>query len=100
MVMVPDDYKTFISTLDTEIKAGNIPMSRIDDAVMRILTAKFASGVFTQPYAVSGCQKKSGNSYSSCCSIVQRAPTCVRSVSSEPMEMRTIQRPSSCAGVR
>src|SRR2546423_627043 len=50
MIMVPDNYKTFISTLDTEIKAGNIPMSRIDDAVTRILTAKFASGLFTQPY--------------------------------------------------
>ena len=50
MVMVPDNYKTFISTLDTEIKAGNIPMARIDDAVTRILTAKFALGLFTQPY--------------------------------------------------
>src|SRR2546430_8380785 len=50
MIMVPDNYKTFISTLDTEIKAGNIPMSRIDDAVTRILTAKFALGLFTQPY--------------------------------------------------
>jgi beta-glucosidase len=50
MVMVPDNYKTFISTLDTQIKAGNIAMSRIDDAVTRILTAKFALGLFTQPY--------------------------------------------------
>src|SRR5437667_12020853 len=50
MIMLPDDYKTFISTLDAEIKAGTIPMSRIDDAVTRILTAKFASGLFTQPY--------------------------------------------------
>jgi beta-glucosidase len=50
MVMVPDAYKTFISTLDTEIKAGNIPLARIDDAVTRILTAKFALGLFTQPY--------------------------------------------------
>ena len=50
MVMVPDAYKTFISTLDTEIKAGNIPMSRINDAVTRILTQKFALGLFTQPY--------------------------------------------------
>jgi beta-glucosidase len=50
MIMVPDAYKTFISTLDTEIKAGNISMARINDAVTRILTAKFASGVFTQPY--------------------------------------------------
>jgi beta-glucosidase len=50
MVMVPDNYKLFISTLDTEIKAGNIPMARVDDAVTRILTAKFAAGLFTQPY--------------------------------------------------
>src|SRR4029077_12140118 len=50
MVMVPDNYKTYISTLDTQIKAGNIPLSRIDDAVTRILTAKFALGLFTQPY--------------------------------------------------
>ena len=50
MVMVPDDYKTFISTLDNEIKAGHIPMSRINDAVTRILRAKFAAGLFTQPY--------------------------------------------------
>src|SRR5260370_15026162 len=50
MVMVPDAYKTFISALDTEVKAGNIPLSRIDDAVTRILTAKFAAGLFTQPY--------------------------------------------------
>jgi beta-glucosidase len=50
MVMVPDDYKTFISTLDSEIKAGRIPMSRINDAVTRILKAKFALDLFTQPY--------------------------------------------------
>jgi beta-glucosidase len=50
MVMVPDKYKTFISTLDTEVKAGSIPLSRINDAVTRILTAKFAAGLFTQPY--------------------------------------------------
>lgn len=48
MVMVPTDYKTFISTLRTEIQAGNIPMSRIDDAVTRILTQKFALGLFTK----------------------------------------------------
>jgi len=45
MVMVPDAYKTFIATLDSEIKAGSIPMSRIDDAVTRILRVKFAMGM-------------------------------------------------------
>src|SRR5258707_3098569 len=49
LVMVPDNYKTFISTLDTEIKAGSTPPSRIDNPVTRILTAKFAAGLFTQP---------------------------------------------------
>jgi beta-glucosidase len=48
MVMVPSNYKTFISTLRNEVNAGNIPMSRINDAVTRILTAKFALGLFTK----------------------------------------------------
>ncbi len=51
MVMVPDDYKTFIRTLDSEIKAGRIPLSRINDAVTRIMTKKFAAGLLKQPYA-------------------------------------------------
>jgi beta-glucosidase len=51
MVMVPTNYKTFITDLTNEINAGNIPMARINDAVTRILTAKFALGLFSQPYA-------------------------------------------------
>ena len=49
MVMVPSNYKTFISTLRTEVTAGRVPMARIDDAVTRILNAKFALGLFSQP---------------------------------------------------
>lgn len=49
MVMVPSNYKTFISTLRTEVTTGRVPMSRIDDAVTRILNAKFALGLFSQP---------------------------------------------------
>ncbi len=48
MVMVPTDYKTFISTLRTEVNAGRVSTSRIDDAVTRILTQKFALGLFTK----------------------------------------------------
>ena len=48
MVMVPSDYRTFISTLRTEVNAGRVPMSRIDDAVLRILKQKFALGLFTK----------------------------------------------------
>lgn len=50
MVMVPDNYKTFISTLRTEVQAGRVPIARIDDAVTRILNAKFALDLFNQPY--------------------------------------------------
>jgi beta-glucosidase len=50
MVMVPSNYRTFISTLRTEVTAGRIPMSRIDDAVLRILNTKFALGLFSQPF--------------------------------------------------
>jgi beta-glucosidase len=50
MVMVPDNYKTFISTLRNEVNAGNVPMSRINDAVTRILNAKFALDLFNHPY--------------------------------------------------
>ncbi|MGD8485377.1 MAG: glycoside hydrolase family 3 protein [Chloroflexota bacterium] len=51
MVMVPDDYRRFIDTLRAEVEAGNIPMERIDEAVSRILEAKFALGLFERPFA-------------------------------------------------
>jgi beta-glucosidase len=50
MVMVPSNYKTFISTLRTEVTVGRVPVSRINDAVTRILNAKFALGLFSQPF--------------------------------------------------
>ncbi|WP_265737650.1 glycoside hydrolase family 3 N-terminal domain-containing protein [Peterkaempfera bronchialis] len=49
MVMVPNDYKTFISLLRGEVQNGHIPMSRIDDANRRILTKKFELGLFERP---------------------------------------------------
>ena len=49
MVMVPHDYKGFIATLRSEVQAGNVPLSRIDDAVSRILTKKFELGLFERP---------------------------------------------------
>jgi beta-glucosidase len=51
MVMVPDDYRRFVSTLRAEIEAGNIPIERIDEAVSRILAAKFELGLFERPFA-------------------------------------------------
>jgi len=51
MVMVPYDYKTFIGTLKRAVERGDVPLERIDDAVRRILTAKFLVGLFERPYA-------------------------------------------------
>lgn len=49
MVMVPDQWQSFISLLRTEVQAGRVQMSRIDDAVRRILTKKFQLGLFERP---------------------------------------------------
>lgn len=49
MVMVPFDYDKFIANLTGAVNAGEVPVSRIDDAVRRILTVKFAFGLFDRP---------------------------------------------------
>ncbi|KOX23715.1 beta-glucosidase [Saccharothrix sp. NRRL B-16348] len=49
MVMVPTDYRRFISLLKAEVQAGRVPMARIDDANRRILTKKFELGLFERP---------------------------------------------------
>jgi beta-glucosidase len=51
MVMIPYDYKTFLSTLKQAVEKGDIPQDRIDDAVRRILRVKFELGLFEHPYA-------------------------------------------------
>jgi beta-glucosidase len=45
MFMVPERYREFITTLKSLVEAGEVPMSRIDDAVRRILRVKFAMGL-------------------------------------------------------
>jgi len=45
MVMVPDNYPEFIRLLTELVQEGRVPMSRIDDAVARILRVKFAMGL-------------------------------------------------------
>ncbi len=49
VVMVPADWRAFITETIALVEAGEVPMSRIDDAVRRILRVKFRSGVFGQP---------------------------------------------------
>jgi beta-glucosidase len=50
MFMQPQNFERFESTLTAEVNAGRVPMSRIDDAVRRILTKKFELGLFEHPY--------------------------------------------------
>src|SRR5258708_5735829 len=45
MVMVPGRYKEFFTTLKSLVEKGEVPLSRIDDAVTRILRTKFALGL-------------------------------------------------------
>ena len=49
MNMVPYDYIGFIETMKTAVNNGDIPESRVDEAVRRILRVKFALGLFEHP---------------------------------------------------
>lgn len=46
MNMVPQDYVNFIGTMHQAVNNGDIPESRVDEAVRRILRVKFALGLF------------------------------------------------------
>ncbi|MFD0684281.1 glycoside hydrolase family 3 protein [Actinomadura fibrosa] len=50
MFMEPYSAPQFEQTLLAEVRAGRVPQSRIDDAVRRILKAKFDLGLFEHPY--------------------------------------------------
>jgi beta-glucosidase len=50
MMMEPNSYQDFITTLTSLVNSGDVPMARIDDAVSRILTKKFQLGLFEHPY--------------------------------------------------
>ncbi|KAG1337752.1 Lysosomal beta glucosidase [Cocos nucifera] len=61
-IMVPHRYEMFLEDLIFLVESGGIPVSRIDDAVERILRVKFVSGLFEQPFSdrslldVVGCK--------------------------------------------
>ena len=50
MIMVPDKYVDTINAVVAGVTSGTIPQGRVDDAVTRILTAKFALGLFDHPF--------------------------------------------------
>jgi beta-glucosidase len=49
MSMIPYDYKEFYTDLIALVKEGKVPMSRIDDAVTRIIRVKEELDLFTTP---------------------------------------------------
>ena len=50
MIMVPDDYVGTINAIVSRVNSGAISQARIDDAVTRILNAKFSLDLFNHPY--------------------------------------------------
>jgi beta-glucosidase len=46
MIMVPTEWKNFIGNTLEQVRSEKIPLSRIDDAVTRILRVKFRAGLF------------------------------------------------------
>ncbi|WP_300122241.1 glycoside hydrolase family 3 N-terminal domain-containing protein [Rhodoferax sp.] len=46
MVMVPDNWRSFIGNTMAQVQRGEIPLARIDDAVSRILRVKLRAGIF------------------------------------------------------
>jgi beta-glucosidase-like glycosyl hydrolase len=49
--MVPYNFTEFIDDLTFQVKNNIIPISRIDDAVARILRVKFTMSLFENPIA-------------------------------------------------
>lgn len=63
-VMVPYDYPEFINELTNLVEKKIVPMSRINDAVRRILRVKFSMGLFESPLADHSLVHKLGSKVS------------------------------------
>ena len=59
MSMVPSDF-SFYDLLIEAVKKGEEPMSRIDDAVKRILVLKYKLGLFDNPYPEDAAKNNFG----------------------------------------
>jgi beta-glucosidase len=55
------EWQNFYSQLQQAVKSGDVPMARVDDAVNRILRAKFMLGLFEHPYADREAFKRIGS---------------------------------------
>ncbi len=59
MYMAPDSWKGLYESTLKHVQNGTIPMTRLDDAVRRILRVKIASGIFTK--GAPSTRKNAGN---------------------------------------
>ncbi len=50
MAMAPYNFGAFITSMTTNVETGVVTQARVDDAVRRILTQKFALGLFEHPF--------------------------------------------------
>ena len=73
MMMVPLEWDKFIEATVADVEGGAIPMSRIDDAVTRILRVKMRAGIFGK--------RPSGNPYAGKASAIQARDLARRAVS-------------------
>lgn len=64
--MVPNNFREFIDDLTDQVKKNIIPMSRIDDAVKRILRVKFVMGLFDSPLADTSLVNELGSQVFCC----------------------------------
>ncbi len=51
MAMAPYNFGAFITAITAKVGSGDVSQARVDDAVRRILTQKFALGLFDAPFA-------------------------------------------------
>lgn len=63
MIMVPDKFESFYTLTLKAVRENRIDISRIDDAVERILKVKFDLGLFDDPYPVLDKDYNIGNDY-------------------------------------
>jgi beta-glucosidase len=69
MFMVPDDWKALYENTLAQVRGGQIPMQRLDDAVRRILRVKMRAGLFA---AGKPSQRPLGGKFESIGSVEHR----------------------------
>jgi beta-glucosidase len=61
VAMQPGNHEAFMADLKSSVQDGTVSLSRIDDAVRRILRLKFSLGLFADPFAREEFSDRIGN---------------------------------------